>query len=115
MYTPVVVNPTVNVMAATTPTVGSSVTLVCFGTIVRGANKRLDIVWSRDINNQIQSTIGVAVSPTSNSMLAFTNSYTTDVLNENDNGTLYECEVILDGTAVNVGINFTLNLVCKLL
>jgi len=108
----VVVNPNVSVTADPTPTVGLSTTLVCSGTTVRGINTTVDIMWSAD-DEIIQSEENVTVNLTDDNMLAFTNSYTTGVLNESANGTQYECEVRLANTSIVVPINFTLDVTCK--
>jgi len=100
------------VTADPTPAVGLPTTLNCSGTTVRGINTTVDIVWSRD-DQMIRSAENVTLFNTSDNMLTFSDSYTTGMLNESANGTVFECEVRLANTSVVVPINYTLDLTCK--
>ena len=89
----VVPTPTVSVTAPNTQTVGQSLTLECDVTAVRGITSRVNIVW-RNGSTELQR-MNVSSTMTNNSLL-YTDSYTISQLNTTHNGTVIQCEVMIN-------------------
>ena len=95
-------DPIVRISAPTTQTVGESLTLQCDATIVRGITSTLDVVWSNN-SMRLNST---TLTPMDNSLL-YTNSYTIAELNTTHNGSMIQCEVIVNANPLAMASNST--------
>ena len=93
-YISVVATPTVNVTDPGTQTVGSSLTLKCNVTTVRGITSRVDIVWSSG-GMELERMNGVS-STTMDNSLVYTHSYTISQLSTTDDGRMIQCEVVIN-------------------
>ena len=79
------------VTAPNTQLVGQSLTLQCEVTTVSNINSSVDIVWSRgDMVLRTTSNLTAAIM---NDTVVYSDSYTTDPLNSNDNGNTIQCRV----------------------
>ena len=94
-YTTVNPIPTVNLTAPNTQIVGQSLTLECSVTTVSGITSRVDIVWRR---NGLISHVreGVSISTTFKDSLLYTDLHNITQLNTKDDGTIYQCEVVIN-------------------
>ncbi|XP_065910329.1 adhesion G protein-coupled receptor L3-like isoform X3 [Dysidea avara] len=86
--------PSVNITTSNTQIVGQSLTLECNVTTVRGITSRVDIVWSRDGMVLIRRN---QISPTM-MPLTYTDIYNISQLNTSDDGRVYQCEVVINGS-----------------
>ena len=93
-YISVVATPTVNVTDPGTQTVGSSLTLQCNVTTVRGITSSVDIVWSSG-DMELERMNGVS-STTMDNSLVFTHTYTISQLSTTDDGRVIQCEVVIN-------------------
>ena len=75
-------------------TVGQPLTLQCEVTTVRGITSRVDIVWSSG-GTELQRMNNVSSTMMSNS-LVYTNSYTISQLSTTDDGTMIQCEGMIN-------------------
>ena len=83
-----------NITTSNTQIVGQSLTLECNVTTVRGITSRVDIVWSRDGMVLIRRN---QISPTM-MPLTYTDIYNISQLNTSDDGRVYQCEVVINGS-----------------
>ena len=95
----IVPTPNVTVTAPNTQIVGQSLTLECNVTAVRGVTSRVDIVWSRDYNIMLRRTNNTTPIMMDNS-LVYTDNYTIQLLNTNDDNRNYFCEVVINASPV---------------
>ena len=79
-----------------TQIVGQSLTLQCKVTTVRGITSRVDIVWSSN-GIEVQRMDNVTLS-TMGDTLTYTDSYTISQLNTTDDGTMIQCDLMIDTT-----------------
>ena len=79
--------------APNTQTVGQSLTLQCEVTTVRGITSRVDIVWS---SGGIELERMNVSSTTMDNSLVYTHSYTISQLSTTDDGTVIQCEVVIN-------------------
>ena len=93
-YISVVATPTVNVTDPGTQQVGSSLTLQCEVTTVRGITSRVDIVWSSG-GMELERMNGVSSTTMGNS-LVYRDSYTVSQLSTTDDGRVIQCEVVIN-------------------
>ena len=84
-----------NVTAITTQIVGQPLTLECYVTTVRGITSRVDIMWSSN-GVQLKRIEGVNGSLISDSTVTYTDYYNAFQLNTSDDGTIYQCEVLVN-------------------
>ena len=94
IYT-IVPTPSVTVTAPNTQIVGQSLTLECNVTTVRGITSSVDIVWSRD-GDAVERMEVVNISSTTNNSVLYRDTYTISLLNTTNNGTVYQCEVVIN-------------------
>ena len=80
--------------ALSNQTVGQPLTLQCEVTSVRGITSRVDIVWSNN-GTVLQRMNNVSSTMMSNS-LVYTNSYAISLLNTTDNGTMIQCDGVIN-------------------
>ena len=97
LYT-TVPTPSVTVTAPNTQIVGQSLTLECSVTTVRGITSRVDITWSRN-GAELQITEGVNVHSTTDNSVVYTDTYTIMEVSADDDGRLYQCEVVINSTS----------------
>ena len=86
--------PSVTVTVPNTQTVGQSLTLQCEVTTVRGITSRVDIVWSSD--GTVLRRINDTTATTMDNSLIYTDSYTISQLSTTDNGSMIQCEVVIN-------------------
>ena len=101
---------------AVTPTtghiLGQSLTLQCEVTTVRGIISEVDIVWSDD-NMELNRTDGITATAMDNS-LVYTDNYIFPQLSETDEGSVIECEVVINSSPpVMANNNVTLDVMGK--
>ena len=78
--------------APNTQTVGQSLTLQCEVTTVRGTTSRVDIVWSNG------GTVLRRMEDVSSTTLVYTDSYTISQLSTTDDGSVIQCEVVINAS-----------------
>ena len=98
--------PNVSVTTPNNQTVGQSLTLQCNVTTVRGITSRVDIVWSSggielERMNNVSST-------TMDNSLVYTNSYSISQLSTTDEGTVIQCEVVINASPPVMASNNTI-------
>ena len=84
-------------MTVTTPddqTVGSSLTLQCEVTTVRGITSRVDIVWSSG-GMELERMNNVSLT-TMDNLLVYTHNYTISQLSTTDDNRVIHCEVVIN-------------------
>ena len=86
--------PTINVIALNSQIVGQSLTLQCEVTTVRGITSIVDIVWSND--SIVLRRISGTIATTMDNSLVYTDSYTILQLNTTDDGTVIQCEIVIN-------------------
>ena len=89
--------PSVNAIVPNSLTAGQSLTLQCEVTTVRGITSRVDIVWSSG-GTELQRMNNVSSTMIRDS-LVYTNSYTISQLSTTDNGTVIQCEAIINANS----------------
>ena len=95
-----------------TQLVGNPLELQCSGTTVRGITSSVDIVWRSSNGTQLERMNDV--SSTMDNSLVYTHSYTTSQLSTTDNGTVIQCEVVINANpSVMDSDNFMLNVTGK--
>ena len=77
-----------------TQTVGQSLTLQCNVTTMRGITSRVDIVWSSG-STELRRMDSVSLTEMSNS-LVYTDTYTISQLSTFDDGSVIQCEVVIN-------------------
>ena len=95
-YICLVPNPTVNVIAPNTQTVGQSLTLQCEVTTVKGITNGVDIVWSSG-GMELERMNNVS-STTMDNSLVYTHSYTISQLSTTDDGRVIQCKVVINAS-----------------
>jgi len=100
--------PDVNITASNNQTVGQSLTLECSVTAVRGITSRVDIIWSID-GRELERIEGVNVSSTTDNSVVYTDTYNISQLSTNDDGRVYQCEVLIN-TSPPVMVNDSVTL-----
>ena len=75
--------------------VGQPLTLQCSVTAVRGIESRTHIVWRSSNSTIIRRVTDVMVTTLSTSLL-YTDYYTISQVNTDDDGRLYQCEVVIN-------------------
>ena len=75
--------------------VSQPLTLECYATTVRGITSRVDIVWSSN-GVQLKRIEGVNGSLISDNTVTYTDYYNVFQLNTSDDGTIYQCEVLVN-------------------
>ena len=93
--------------APDTQLVGQSLTLQCEVTTVSNIISSVDIVWSSggmELNRTNNLTAAIM-----NDIVVYSDSYTTDPLNSNDNGSTIQCQVIINTTTNADTVELTLS------
>ena len=85
----------VEIMAASIPSIDQPLMLQCTATIVRGITSTVDIVWTTG-NTQVRRVNNVTASSNINSSSIYNDSFIIPSLNVSDIGSVYECEVVIN-------------------
>ena len=85
---------TINVIGPNIVTLGQNLTLQCIVNTVENIMSRVDIVWRRD-GTQLERTNNITGNITSGSVV-YSDLYMFGSLATSDNGTLVECEVVIN-------------------
>ena len=85
---------TINVIGPNNVTVGQNLTLQCVVDTVENIMSRVDIVWRRD-GTLLESTNNITGNITSGSVV-YSDLYMFGSLATSDNGTVVECEVVIN-------------------
>ena len=85
---------TINVIGPNIVTVGQNLTLQCVVNTVENIMSRVDIVWRRD-GTQLQRTKNITGNIMSGSVV-YSDLYMFGSLATSDNGTVVQCEVVID-------------------
>jgi len=75
--------------------VGQSLTLECSVTTVRGITSRVDIVW-KTAGTEVGKSEGIKVIYTESNLALYMAYYTIPQLSTTDDGTVYQCEVVIN-------------------
>ena len=95
MSNTIVPTPNVTVTLPNIQMVGQPLTLECSVTTVRGITSRVDIIWSSD-GLELERMEGVNINSTTDNSVVYTDTYTIPRLSTTDNGTVYQCEVMIN-------------------
>jgi len=99
IFIPLCIVPTpgaVNVTAPNTQIVGQSLTLECSVTTVRGITSRVDVVWSIRNGSNVVVTENVNATSETDDSLLFESSYIVPLLSTDDDGSMHECEIVIN-------------------
>ena len=101
-------------IAVNNQTEGQPLILQCSVTTIRDINSRVDFVW---ISNgiELRRVEGVVGGPTVNNLAVYTDHYIIPELSDDDNNSLYICEVVINRSQlISATGNITLNITGKL-
>ena len=87
--------PNINVVFLNSQIVGQSLILECNVTTVRGITRRVDIVWNSN-GMELERMEGVNIRTTTDSSVVCRDIYTISQLTTTENGTMYQCEVVIN-------------------
>jgi len=87
----------VTVTTHNTQTVGQPLTLTCNVTTVRGIPNTVDIIW-RIGGTEVERLEGVSISSVIGNSVVYNVVYNISLLNINDDGKEYQCEVVIHTT-----------------
>lgn len=91
-----------------TQTVGQPLILQCTMTIINNVDSKVDFVWKSN-GVELKRVEGVNGNTVSNS-LVYTHHYIIPQLSDDDNNSLYSCEVVINTSSVSAtSSNITLN------
>ena len=85
----------VEATAGNIPTIDEPLTLQCTATIVKGITGTVDIIWTTG-DTQVRRVNNVTASSNINSTSVYNDSFTIPLLDINDIGTVYQCEVSIN-------------------
>ena len=85
----------VDIMAASIPSIDQPLVLQCTATIVRGITGAVDIIWTTG-DTQVRRVNNVTASSNINSSSIYNDSFIIPSLNVSDIGSVYECEVVIN-------------------
>ena len=103
MYHIIVPTPTVSITVSTNQTAGQSLILYCNITAVRGITSKVNVTWL--VDGSILEIVTIIIE-----MGIYMNSYTINQLSTNDDGKVYQCEILINSDPRVIAIdNFTLN------
>ena len=88
--------PTVSVTSLSSQQVGQPLALQCNATTVRGINSTVDIVWTS--NSMIIKRINDVMPTTMTTSQVYMDSYIISQLSTDDDGKIYQCEVVINST-----------------
>ena len=104
--------PTVIVTTLSNQTVGQSLTLQCEVTTPRGITSRVDIVWSSN-GTELRRVDNTTATMMGNSSV-FTDSYSISQLSTTDDGSMIQCEVVINTSpSVMASDSIILDVNCK--
>ena len=86
--------PVVQVTSVDTLEFGDVATLECSAIAVRGITSRVDIIWTAGFRT-VRRVEGITASIVNNSAI-YTDQLVTPPLNGNDNGRVYQCQVVIN-------------------
>ena len=105
-YLAIVPIPNVTVTALSNLTINSSLLLTCSVTTFKGINSSVDIEWKS--NGKLINTTKLKI--TENAESVFNDSYIDQYLTTDDNGTIYQCNAIINTpTPVNATGDYTVS------
>ena len=94
---------------STAQIVGQSLTLECSVTTVRGITSRVDIVWSSG-HLELQNFLGIGAALSNKNSTVYRTAYTIPQLSTTDDGTVYQCEVVINtNPSILASSNITLD------
>jgi len=100
----------ISVTAPIIQIVGESLTLECCVTTVRGITSRVEIVWSSE-GSDVETTEEVHARYSGGNGVTYNSFYTIPQLSTTDDGTVYQCEVVISTSPpVSSITNITLDL-----
>ena len=109
MYHIIVPTPTVSITVSTNQTAGQSLILYCNITAVRGITSKVNVTWLVD-GSILETVTNVPFTIGMSNMQLYMNNYTIDQLSTNDDGKVYQCEILINSDQRVIAIdNFTLN------
>ena len=85
----------VEIMAASIPLIDQPLVLQCTATTVGNITSTVDIIWTTG-NTQVRRVNNVTASSNINSSSIYNDSFIIPSLNVSDNGSVYECEVVIN-------------------
>ena len=85
----------VEIMAASIPLINQPLVLQCTATTVGNITNTVDIIWTTG-NTQVRRVNNVRASSNINSSSIYNDSFIIPSLNVSDNGSVYECEVVIN-------------------
>ena len=96
-YVIIFVDPIVSVeiMATSILLIDQPLVLQCTATTVRNITSTVDIIWTTG-NTQVRRVNNVTASSNINSSSIYNDSFIIPSLNVSDNGSVYECEVVIN-------------------
>ena len=104
--------PTVNIVAIGNQTVGSSVSLKCDITAVKGINGSVSIIWMKNDKEVLRENDKTGNSTNTSALLLYTSLYNITLLKMMDDDTTYHCQAVISTSpSVNNSDNFTLNVI----
>ena len=110
---PIAPTPDVSVAVVGDEIVGSSLSLQCNATVLKGINSSVDIVWMRDGTEILRENNSMGY-PFNETRLPYTSYYNITLLQTNDNDTMYSCQAVINTSpSVNNSDNCTLNVTGK--
>ena len=108
----VVPAPTVNTVVIGNETVGSSITLKCNATVVKGINSSVDIIWIKDDTEVLRENDTVGYPVNGRKLLLYTSYYNITLLQMSDNDTVYNCQAVINTNPLKKNsMNYTLNVI----
>ena len=110
---PIVPASDVSVAVVDDEIVGSSLSLQCNATVLKGINSSVDIIWMRDGTEILRENDSMGY-PFNETRLLYTSYYNITLLQTNDNDTMYSCQAVINTSPlVNNSDNCTLNVTGK--
>ena len=94
--------------------VGSSLSLQCNATVVRGVNSSVGFIWMRDGAEVLMENNSMGYPLSNITRLLYTSHLNIPLLEISDSGTMYSCQAVINASpSVNDSDNYTLNVTGK--
>jgi len=77
-------------------------------TTVRGITSRVDIVWSLRNRSSIVTIEDLNITTESENSLLFESSYTVPLLSTGDDGSIYECTIVINADTIVVTSSYVI-------
>lgn len=111
---PIVSPPDVSVGVDGNEIVGSSLSLQCNATVVRGINSSVDFIWMRDGAEVLMENNSMGYPLSNPTRLQYTSHFDILSLETSDNGNMYSCQAVINTSpSVNNSDNYTLDVTGK--